>query len=188
MYCLLKYSKTIVILFLIIVSFFSCKNDITVVNKMFKNQATPDEISKDIHLFISQAGRVTHEFKTPLLYTFHSTTRSYQECPKGIEVITYEGNNQKVSKLSAQYGIDFEEEKIMEAKGNVVITNYKTGEIIETEHLIWDINKKLIYSNTQIKQTKSDGSIYIGQKFESDESLSKYTIYNPQLMFYDNEQ
>jgi LPS export ABC transporter protein LptC len=187
MYTFLKYFKTIAILFMAIVFFISCKNDIAIVNKMFKNQEVPDEVSKDIHLYISQAGKVTHEFKTPLLYTFHSSTKSYQECPKGIEVITYGENKQKISKLSALYGINHEEEKIMEAKGNVVITNYQTGEIIETEHLIWDINKKLIYSNTQIKQTKADGSIYMGKKFESDESLSKYTIYNPQLMFYENE-
>ena len=84
--------------------------------------------------------------------------------------------------------MNHESDNMMEAKRNVVITNYETGEIIETEHLIWDVNKKLIYSNTQIKQTKSDGSIYIGQKFESDESLSKYVIYNPQLFFYENEE
>ena len=92
-----------------------------------------------------------------------------------------------MSKLTALYGVNWENKKIMEAKRNVVITNFETGEIIETEHLVWDVDKKLIYSNTQIKQTKADGSVYIGKRFESDESLSKYTIYNPELLFYENE-
>ncbi|NLJ82777.1 MAG: LPS export ABC transporter periplasmic protein LptC [Bacteroidales bacterium] len=184
---LVKHIKTIVTIMLTIVFFSGCKNDISVVNQLFKDQTAPDEISKNLHLYISQGGKVTHEFKTPLLHTYRTPTKSYQECPEGVEVITYDESQQKISKLSALYGINHEDDKIMEAKNNVVITNFQTGEIIETEHLIWDVEKKMIYSNTQIKQTKSDGSIYMGKKFESDESLSKYTIYNPQLMFYEDE-
>ncbi len=181
-----KHIKTIVVFFITVVLFFSCSNDIAVINQIFKNEAIPDEISKNIHLYISQEALVTHEFKTPLLHTYHGENPR-QECPNGIEIITYKNGKTKVSKLTALYGINRENENIMEAKRNVVITNFETGEIIETEHLIWDVQKKLIYSNTQIKQTKADGSVYIGQKFESDESLSKYTIYNPELLFYENE-
>lgn len=183
----LQYIRTIVIWMTLLLGFIACRNDIAVVNQIFENDTIPSEIAKDIHLYISQSGVVTHEFKAPVLYTFHSPTR-YQECPKGIEVITFGNRKQKLSKLTALYGVNHESDNMMEAKRNVVITNYETGEIIETEHLIWDVKKKLIYSNTQIKQTKSDGSIYIGQKFESDESLSKYVIYNPQLFFYENEE
>ncbi|MDY0015298.1 MAG: LPS export ABC transporter periplasmic protein LptC [Bacteroidales bacterium] len=182
-----SYIRTIGVLIIVILIFGACRNDIAVVNNIFKNDTIPGEIAKNIHLFISQSGVVTHEFKAPILYTFHSP-ETYQECPKGVEVITYGENKQKLSKLTALYGVNYETDNIMEAKRNVIITNYETGEIIETEHLIWDVKKKIIYSNTQIKQTKSDGSIYIGRKFESDESLSKYVIYNPQLLFYENEE
>lgn len=168
------------------IAFLSCKNDMAVVNKLFEGDTIPDEIAKNIHVFISQAGTVTHEFKAPVLYTFHKQT-TYQECPKGIEIITYGPNKQKQSKLTALYGINRESENRMEAKHKVVITNFETGEIIETEHLIWDVEKKLIYSDTQIKQTKADGSIYMGDRFESDESLSKYVIFNARLLFYENE-
>ena len=48
------------------------KNDIKKVNNIFKNDTIPGEIAKNIHLFISQSGVVTHEFKAPILYTFHS--------------------------------------------------------------------------------------------------------------------
>lgn len=169
-----------------ILCFLSCKNDIAVVNKLVQGDTIPDEIAKNIHMFISEAGMVTHEFKAPVLYTFHKQ-KTYQECPKGFEIITYNSHKEKQSKLTALYGINHEDEKRMEAKRKVVITNFETGEIIETEHLIWDVEKKLIYSNTQIKQTKSDGSIYMGERFESDESLNKYVIYNARLIFYEKE-
>ncbi len=181
-----KHIKTIVVFSMAIVFLFACSNDIAVVNQIFKNETGPDEISKDIHLYVSQEAVVTHEFKTPLLHTYQGENPR-QECPEGIEIITYTRGKSKVSKLTALYGVNWENKKIMEAKRNVVITNFETGEIIETEHLVWDVDKKLIYSNTQIKQTKTDGSVYIGKRFESDESLSKYTIYNPELLFYENE-
>ncbi|NLE64084.1 MAG: LPS export ABC transporter periplasmic protein LptC [Bacteroidales bacterium] len=176
----------IVVLSTTILCFLSCKNDIAVVNQLLESDTIPDEIAKNIHMFISEAGVVTHEFKAPVLFTFHKET-TYQECPNGFEIITYNSRKEKQSKLTALYGINHEDENRMEAKRKVVINNFETGEIIETEHLIWDLEKKLIYSNTQIKQTKSDGSIYMGERFESDESLNKYVIYNARLIFYEKE-
>ncbi|MDD2687395.1 MAG: LPS export ABC transporter periplasmic protein LptC [Bacteroidales bacterium] len=180
-----KYILRIVVVSATILCFTSCKNDIAVVNQLLQGDTIPDEIAKNIHMYISEGGIVTHEFKAAVLYTYHKH-KTYQECPKGFEIITFK-NKKKQSKLTALYGINYEDEKKMEAKRKVVITNFETGEIIETEHLIWDIEKKLIYSNTQIKQTKSDGSIYMGERFESDEALSKYVIYNARLVFYENE-
>ena len=73
----------------------------------------------------------------------------------------------------------------MEAKNTVVIRQLQTGELIETEHLIWDLDAHKIYSNTKIKQTKPDGSVYVGESFESGEDMSYYVINRPQLIVYE---
>ena len=73
----------------------------------------------------------------------------------------------------------------MEAKRHVVIRNLETGEVVETEHIVWDMDAHRIYSNTQTKQTRPDGSVYIGESFESDEPFEHYTIVKPKMVIYE---
>ena len=65
----------------------------------------------------------------------------------------------------------------MEAKNNVVIVNAE-GEQLNTEHLIWDRKKRIIYSNVFVKITTED-EIIMGEGFESNEQFSKYKILKP---------
>ena len=48
----------------------------------------------------------------------------YYESPNSFEVITYDELGNKNISLTADYGISYQEKKIMEAKRNVVITNF----------------------------------------------------------------
>jgi len=163
-----------------------CKNDISVVKSLTIKEKSPTETGKKMHLYFSEAGEVRNEllFEEMNKYEY---PEPYYEYPKGLEVITLGVNGEIETTLTANYGINYEGKKMVEVRYNVVITNYKTGEIIETEQLVWDMDKRLIYSNTQIKQTKPDGSIFIGERFESDESFSKYTIFKPQIIRYAEE-
>jgi LPS export ABC transporter protein LptC len=169
---------------IIIVCLTACRNDISVVNSLTLKEKSPEEVMEDIHFFLSKEGSIDQEFLIKKMNKYAIPER-YLECPEGFEIIAYRADKTKRISLKADYGISYEDRKIMEAKRNVVITNFSTGEIIETEHLIWNQNKKLIYSNRQIKQTKADGSIYIGERFESNEDMTKYTIFKPHLITYD---
>lgn len=171
----------------IIVIFGSCQNDISVVNSLTLREKGPEEVVEDIHFFLSKEGFVEQEFLIPKMNKY-ATPERYLECPEGFEIIAYNTNKTKRISLKGDYGVSYEDRKIMEAKRNVVITNFSTGEIIETEHLIWNMDKKLIYSNRQIKQTQPDGSVYIGERFESNEDMTKYTIFKPHIVTYDGEE
>ena len=163
----------------------SC-NDISVVQSLTIKEKSHTETAKKMHLYFSESGEIKNEFLFEEMNKYEYP-ESYYEYPKGLEVIGFGANGEKETTLTANYGINYEGKKLMEVKHNVVITNYKTGEIIETEQLVWDMEKRILYSNTQTKQTKSDGSVFIGERFESDESMSKYTIFKPQIIRYADE-
>ncbi|MDR1878686.1 MAG: LPS export ABC transporter periplasmic protein LptC [Bacteroidales bacterium] len=165
----------------------ACKNDIAVVKSLTVKEKSPSETGTKMHLYFSEAGVLKNEFLFEKVNKYN-IPESYLEYPEGLEIIAYDVNREKEMSLTAGYGISYEDKKIMETKYNVVITNFKTKEIIETEHLIWDMNKHLVYSNTQTKQTRPDGSVSIGDRFESDESLTKYTVFNPHLILYADEE
>jgi LPS export ABC transporter protein LptC len=170
---------------IIIASFFGCRNDISVVKSLTLKEKSPEEVMEDVHFFISKGGVIDQEFLIKKMNKY-AYPEHYLECPDGFEIIAYNSNGGKRISLKADYGISYEDRKIMEAKRNVVITNFTNGEIIETEHLTWNQEKKIIYSNRQIKQTLPDGSVYIGERFESNEDMSKYTIIKPHIVKYDD--
>jgi len=169
----------------IAVNLVGCRNDISVVNYLTLKDKSPEEVIENIHFFLSKEGIIEQEFLICKMNKYAYPER-YLECTEGFEIITYHADKTKRISLKADYGVSYEDRKIMEAKRNVVITNFSTGEIIETEHLIWNRNKQLIYSNRQIKQTKPDGSVYIGERFESNEDMTQYTVFKPHLITYDD--
>ena len=183
----LKHHIAIAALAAIAVFCFSCKNDIAEVNSLTSKNNTADETSTHLHLYSTVSGTLKYEFIFEKLLHYTSP-EPYYESPKAFEVISYDENGEKELSLSADYGVNYEEKGIMEAKRNVIITNMNTQEVIETEHLIWNTKEHLIYSTSQIKQTKPDGSVYIGDRFESDEKMEKYTVYNPKIIFYAEEE
>jgi lipopolysaccharide assembly outer membrane protein LptD (OstA) len=62
----------------------------------------------------------------------------------------------------------------MKAVGNVFLVNSK-GEQLNAEELIWDQNKKKIYSDKFVKVTTED-EIMFGNGFESNEDFSEYKV------------
>ena len=62
----------------------------------------------------------------------------------------------------------------MKAVGNVFLVNSK-GEQLNAEELIWDQNKKKIFSDKFVKVTTED-EIMFGNGFESNEDFSEYKV------------
>ena len=65
----------------------------------------------------------------------------------------------------------------MHARNNVVVRNFDTEEQLNTEDLIWNQNKKMIYANTFVKITTPDKVMY-GDSLQAHESFKDREIYN----------
>ena len=106
--------------------------------------------------------------------------KPYMEMPKGMEVIFYDENKKEQTKLTADYGIGFDNPdggmEHMEAKRNVVVIN-KKGDTLNTEHLIWNAVTEKIYTNEFVKITTKD-EIILGDGLTSNQDFSDYTIKN----------
>lgn len=163
---------------------FACQNDEKVIAEVYHKESGPSEISENLQVYISRAGTVTYTFFAPLYYVYDHP-KVYQITPKGLRVIGLKETGDTTVMLTAQYGIHRQHEHVMEAKHHVVIRNLETGEIVESEQLIWDMDAHKVYSNTQTKQTRPDGSVYIGESFVSDENFEHYTIIKPKMVIYE---
>lgn len=107
------------------------------------------------------------------------THKKEMEFPEGFFVTFYEKDMTIKNTLRADYGINYEDKKIMIAKDNVVLNNFHTEETLNTDELIWDQNKKLIFSEKFVKITSKEDVIYGNGGFESDETFDVWTIKEP---------
>lgn len=141
----------------------------------------PDESARNIEIVMSEEGQITFTLYAPLMNKYFGE-KSYTDFPEGILVSSYT-NGEKHSTLTAGYAINEEFTQCMEARNNVVIVDLIKQESIITEKIIWDQKKKRVYSDVKITRIKADGTIDMGDGFESDEKFTKYSIRKPRGEF-----
>jgi len=155
----------------------SCETDIKKVKFITTRDNFAVESAKDAEIIYSDSAIIKVKIIAPQLDRYIDKD-PYIELPKGIEILFYDGDFEVASQLTADYAISYENEGRMEAKGNVVLIN-EQGEKLNTEHLIWDEAKDLIYSNEFVKITTAD-EIIMGDGFESNQNFTKFKIKNIQ--------
>ena len=161
------------------VFFVSCGTQEFSKNQLLEyNGKFPDESANDVEISFSDSGRVSFEIFAPLLNKYNDNF-PYMDCPEGIKIISYDANGEQEAILTSEYAISEDATQRMEARTHVVITNVKNGDTLKTEKIIWDKGNKRIYSDVEVRQIRSDGTVNIGDGFDADERFTKYTVRNP---------
>lgn len=131
------------------------------------------EESENLSIVVSENGRRSYRFTTPLLEGYTLGRDPYREFRKGVNIITYQDDSLSTvnATLEANYAIYYENRKLWEAKGNVKVTK-ADGTRLYTQQLFWNSITKRIYSNVDTK-VETDTDTFIGEGFESDEELNE---------------
>ena len=150
---------------------FSCKSKETVVTESL--DAIKTEESENLTIIMSENGRKSYLFTTPLLEGYMLGRDPYREFRKGITITTYKYDSLTTinSVLEANYAIYYENRKLWEAKGDVVVTK-QDGTRLYTQQLFWNSITKRIYSNVDTRIV-TDTDELIGEGFESDEEMNE---------------
>ena len=150
---------------------FSCKSKPDMVVESLDSIKT--EESENLTIIMSENGRKSYLFKTPLLEGYTLGRDPYREFRKGISITTYQDDSLTTvnAVLVANYAIYYENRKLWEAKGDVVITKHD-GTRLYTQQLFWNSITKRIYSNVDTKLV-TDTDEVIGEGFESDEAMTE---------------
>ncbi|MBC8146685.1 MAG: LPS export ABC transporter periplasmic protein LptC, partial [Bacteroidetes bacterium] len=101
---------------------FSCKNDIQDVNSLFDFDKRPVDVAKEVEIAYSDSGEIKMLLKSPIMEKYEGDD-PYTEMPKGVKVFFYDSLKTINSYLTANYAINHEKSKIMEAKNDVVVIN-----------------------------------------------------------------
>ena len=161
----------------IIAMLFACKNDLKEVAAMDFSDTVPDISARNIDFTFSDSAMVQIRLTGPVMHAYEGED-PYMVFPEGFMVEFYDSVLNVTTTITGLYGIHYREKKFMEARHNVVVTNFETGERLDTEELIWDMSKEIIYSNKFVKITSEDGVIF-GDGLEAEQDFSKRKILNP---------
>lgn len=167
----------VIAIFFAITLFFSCKNDVQQINSLTDIQNFPNQSAKNIEIIYSDSARVKMKIIAPELNRYTNTKEPYIDFPSGITVYFYTVDQKIESSLTANKAIYYEIPDKWEASNDVVVVN-KEGEILNTELIIWDRKKEMLYSDKFVKITRKD-EIWYGKGFEANENFTNYTILEP---------
>ena len=172
---LLNLSKSIIVIF-VMVMLFSCENSITTIQEITQTDTLPVISAYDIEYERTDSGYRQIVLTSPHMRRFAGSD-PYSEFPEGFKVTFYDTAGKANSFIQANYGITYKKRKTMHARNNVVVRNFDTEEQLNTEDLIWNQNKKMIYANTFVKITTPDKVMY-GDSLQAHESFKDREIYN----------
>lgn len=92
-----------------------------------------------------------------------------------VHMIFYNPQGEQQASLTCERAIMYERQSRMEALGDVVVTTSK-GEIVETEKLVYLIDRQKVYTNTFVKITRPN-EIILADSLESTDNMGGYRIY-----------
>ena len=169
--------KSIVVIFLATM-LFGCKNDLQKVKSLDFADTLPDLSARDVKILYSEKAHVQIELTSPLLIRKVVDKENIMEFPEGFTVRFFDSTLFVKSQISADYGISYEDKKLMEARYNVVVENFETHEKLNTEELFWDRNKEKIYTDKFVKITRGE-EVLTSDGLVSDQAFEQITLTHP---------
>jgi LPS export ABC transporter protein LptC len=153
---------------------FSCGNTKEEIQRITFTEDFPDETTRNAEIRYSDSAKAKVLMKAPLINRFTSGSETYTEMPEGMHVIFYTDSGTVDSEITSNYARYYPNDKYIEAKYNVIVKNSE-GDILSTEHLIWEMETEQIRSREFVKITTGDEIIY-GDGLVANQDFTKYEI------------
>ena len=155
---------------------FSCGNPTSVIQQLASDDTLSGIVAYDIVFYRSDSGIVQVELRAPVMVQQGSDS-SYLEFPEGFHASIFNQYHQIVSEISADYGINYNAEKRVEAEGNVCVENLQKGQKMLSDKLYWYQKDKMIYTRSCVRIVTPDKDIE-ADSLAAQEDFSEYTLYS----------
>lgn len=154
---------------------FSCENSLEKVKQFISTDTISGLLAYDVVITRSDSGNIIAKLSAPVMHNIEGDS-GMLEFPKGFLALMYDNSTDPTSSIRADYGISYEDKKLIIAKNNVVVENKETQEMLNTETLFWDRQRKIIRTACMVKITSPDKIIF-GDSLEADEDFSHRVIH-----------
>lgn len=172
---LYKFKREIRVLF-ILGALFSCESMET---PKFEIYEGPENIIDNITAVYTDSARVKARVEAPEQEILRNGDKEYA---KGMDIDFFDEKEELENTLTCEYAIQDIKTGIWTIRGDVVITNIKKNEKLNTEELYWDASEDRIWTAKFVRIDTEDQTL-TGTGLESDQRFSEYEILNPSITF-----
>lgn len=170
------FTTTLLILSGVVFSI-SCKNDIESINQLTQDSEGPTATYTNVALEYSDTAKLQAKLiAEKILFFNRDKNKPYYEFPVGMEILFYNDNQGIKSRITSKYAIWLVDEELLEARDSVVARNIEEGQVIETEQMFWDQEKRLIYSEVFTKITTEDVVTFAQKGFEATQDFESFRL------------
>ena len=156
--------------------FLSCVNSQDEIRRLNEIPDHTTQTIQDVEIIHSDSAKVKVRITGPIFNNVQVVEEPYIEFPNGVLVEFYDDNLNIYSKLKADYAIKYDKKEETIFRNNVEFKNIDNETLI-TDELIWDQNKKRIYSDGFVS-IRTEEEELTGEGFEADEDFTNYRIRN----------
>ena len=165
------YSKHIfAIFFFFSFCFISCENELAEIQRVFQQEEMTREVMKEVEILYSDSAVVNVRIISPTLIRFTNKQDPKQEFPDGLIVDFLSPNGKISSKLTAKYGMRYENQNQIVVRDSVIWESV-SKERLETEELTWDEQKEKLYTNKYVTIIRPEEIIF-GYGFEANQNFT----------------
>ena len=160
-------------LFFLILIFVSCSNDPKLVQEFVSTEVLPIEKIEGAEMLHTENGKLKVKIVATTIERFQNQ-QPQLVFSNHLVVYFYNDSALVQSTLKAEYAEINDENKLMTAKGNVILTNIAEKKL-ESEQLIWDEKNNKIYTDKKVKITTGK-EVIEGEGFVSNPDFTEYSI------------
>jgi LPS export ABC transporter protein LptC len=175
------FSITVVLLATVILFLGACTSSLQNDAPKVDREMMPVLKSYGVTSVVSDSGVTRFRFNTPVWYVYDKAEEPFWDFPEGVHFEQFDTDLNVYAEVDADTAIYFTTQQKWTLSGNVKAKNV-AGELFESERIYIDQKTEKIYTDRFIKITQQQ-RVITGVGFESNHTLTQYTITKPQGIF-----
>lgn len=162
----------------------SCDDNLKAIQKMQLTSNEPIGEVKELLFKHTDSGYIQLKLSGDKMLDFSNDIYPYTEFPEGIAVTVYDRIKDTIltTNITANYGILYDESKLVDLRGDVLIVN-PDGNTFSGDQLYWDQRAKWVFTDEEFV-ISFDGARDSGSKLDANEELTKIQVRNSRGEFY----
>jgi len=151
--------------------FFCCEDNSSTLNQINRLNENPVGTAHDIRMTYTDSARIKAILTAPLHLDYTHLSFKYSEFPEGLKIIFYNDKNEE-NTVVADYGILYNQTKIVDLQGNVVLLS-NAGSRLETDQMYWDSEKEWLFTERPFTFENQDYNL-AAIRLDANKEFSKF--------------
>jgi LPS export ABC transporter protein LptC len=154
---------------------FSCEDNSQALKEMNMDRQDPLATAKSIRMVYTDSLKIQAILTAPKHVDYTNLSFRYAEFPEGLKVIFFD-NDGNENEVLADYGILYDETKLIDLKGNVQLKSHD-GSILTTTQLFWDSENEWLFTEQPFTFNDQDYN-FNALRLDTNRDLTKFQTGN----------